>query len=63
MPESETRRLNRIALTQYWESKGVKLDPLETIDDYIVVPGDETDWVFYGFAQRLKIVCRSFNLS
>lgn len=64
MPESETRRLNRIALTQYWESKGVKLDPnLETIDDYIVVPGDETDWVFYGFAQRLKMFLRSFNLS
>ncbi len=63
MPESKTRRLNRIALTQYWESKGVKLDRLETIDDYIVVPGDKTDWAFYGFAQWLKKVCRRLNLS
>ncbi len=54
MPESETRRLNRIALTQYWESKGVKLDPLETIDDYIVVPGDKTDWAFYPFIEWIK---------
>jgi len=59
MPESETRRLNRIALTQYWESKSVKLDPLETIDDYVVVPGDKTDWVFYGLAQRVTQICRS----
>ena len=56
MPESETRRLNRIALTQYWESKGVKLDPLETIDDYVVVPGDKTDWVFYGLVKRVTQV-------
>lgn len=58
MPESETRRLNRIALTQYWESKGVKLDPLETIDDYVVVPGDKTDWVFYGLVQKVTQICR-----
>ena len=61
MPESDTRRLNRIALTQYWESKGVKLDPLETIDDYVVVPGDKTDWVFYGLVKRVTQVCRSLK--
>ena len=52
MGKSETRKQNRIALTKYWKSKGVKLDPLETIDDYIVVPGDKTDWVFYNFFKR-----------
>lgn len=58
MFESETRRLNRIALTQYWESKGAKLGPLETIDDCVVVPGDKTDWVFCGLAQKVTQVCR-----
>ena len=60
MSESETRKQNRTTLTQYWKSRGVKLDPLETIDDYIVVPGDKTDWVFYGLAQRVTQVRRSF---
>jgi len=54
MSESETRKQNRIALTKYWENKGVKLDRLETIDDYVVVPGDKTDWVFYNFFKKLK---------
>ena len=61
MSESETRRQNRIALNKYWESKGVKLDPLETIDDYVVVPGDKTDWLFYGLVQRVTQVCRSLG--
>ncbi len=52
--QSQTRLNNRKQLTQYWESKGVKLDPLETIDDYIVVPGDKTDWAFYGLTDWLK---------
>lgn len=55
MSESQTRKQNRIALTQYWQNKGVKLDPLEVIDDYIVVPGDKTDWVFYPLIQRLRL--------
>lgn len=54
MSESETRKQNRIALTQYWQNKGVKLDPLEVIDDYIVVPGDKTDWVFYPLVEWFK---------
>jgi hypothetical protein len=54
MAESETRKQNRIRLTQYWEDKGVKLHPLETIDDYIVVPGDKTDWAFYPLVKWFK---------
>lgn len=59
--ESQTRIDNRKKLTKYWERKSVKLGRLETIDDYIVVPGDETDWVFYGFAQRLKMVFKNLK--
>ena len=54
MAESETRKQNRIALNKYWESKGVKLDPLETIDDYVVVPGDKSDWMFYPIYNWLR---------
>lgn len=54
MAESIVRQKNRIALTQYWGSKGVRLHPLETIDDYIVVPGDETDWEFYPLTRWFK---------
>ncbi len=61
--ESQTRIDNRKKLTEYWKSKGVKLDRLETIDDYIVVPGDKTDWAFYGFSQWLKKACKRLNLS
>lgn len=52
--ESETRKKNRIALTEYWESKGVKLGPLETIDDYIVVPGEPSDWLLYPLVEKIK---------
>lgn len=52
--ESETRKRNRKLLTEYWEAHGVKLAPGETIDDYIVVPGDKTDWLFYGWFDKIK---------
>lgn len=52
--QSQTKINNRKKLTQYWVSKGVNLDPLETIDDYIIVPGDETDWIFYPLIKWLK---------
>lgn len=54
MGESETRKNNRKRLTEYWEARGVKLAPGETIDDYIVVPGDKTDWLFYGWFDKIK---------
>lgn len=52
--ESETRKRNRKLLTEYWEAHGVKFAPGETIDDYIVVPGDKTDWAFYPLIQWIK---------
>jgi hypothetical protein len=52
--ESETRKKNRIALTEYWESKGVKLGPLETIDDYVVVPGEPSDWLLFPLIEKIK---------
>lgn len=52
--ESETRKQNRIKLTNYWKNRGVFIPENESIDYYIVVPGDKTDWAFYPFVQWLK---------
>jgi hypothetical protein len=52
--ESLTSKNNRLILTEYWEKKGVVIPKNESIDDYIVVPGDKTDWLFYPLIIRIK---------
>lgn len=54
MGESDTRKHNRKKLTEYWEAKGVHIPPNETIDDYVVVPGDKTDWAFYPVVEWIR---------
>jgi len=48
------REKNRKKLTEYWESKGVKFDKHGTIDDCIVVPGEQADWLFHSFAAKIR---------
>lgn len=58
MGESETKKRNRKLLTEYWEARGVRIPENETIDDYVVVPGDKTDWLFYPLIEWIKIKFR-----
>lgn len=41
-------------LTEEWEAKGYKLAPGESIGDYVIIPGDETDWLFYPVIKWFK---------
>lgn len=52
--ESETKKQNRVKLTKYWESRGVFIPDNESIDDYIVVPGEKSDWLLYPIVKWLR---------
>jgi len=51
---SQTFRENEKRLTEEWEAKGYKLAPGESIGDYVIIPGDETDWLFYPVIKWFK---------
>ena len=41
-------------LTEEWEAKGYKLAPGESIGDCVVIPSEETDWLFYPVIQWIR---------
>ncbi len=52
---SQAFRDNEKRLTEEWEAKlGYKFAPGESIGDYVIIPGDETDWLFYPVVQWIK---------
>ena len=52
---SQTFQDNEKRLTEEWEAKlGYKFALGESIGDYVIIPGDETDWLFYPAIQWIK---------
>ena len=51
---SQTFRENEKRLTEEWEAKGCKLALGESIGDYVIILGDETDWLFYPVIKWFK---------